>query len=99
MDLDTVIHTPSRLQIVTYLDATLFDPADEVTFGEAQKDLGMTAGNLTTHLTKLADAGYVEILKTFAGRKPVTYIRFTERGRSAYRDYRQMLLSLLGGTE
>ena len=96
-DLDPVIHVPARLRIMTTLDEGLAD-GDEITFPALQKLLGMTAGNLTTHLAKLADAGYVELTKTFVGRKPVTYVALTLTGRAAFRAYRRQLLTLLGGT-
>ena len=96
-DLDPLIHAPARLRIMTILSETLED-GDEITFSALQKLLDMTAGNLTTHLAKLADAGYVEITKTFAGRKPVTYVTITLPGRAAFRAYRTQLLTLLGGT-
>ena len=96
-ELDPLIHVPARLRIMTTLDETLED-GDEITFPLLQKLLGMTAGNLTTHLGKLADAGYVELTKTYAGRKPVTYVSLTLPGRSAFRTYRIQLIELLGGT-
>lgn len=95
-DLDPVIHAPARLRIVTALNEALAD-GDELTFPLLQKLLGMTAGNLTTHLGKLEAAGYVATSKTFAGRKPVTYVSLTPAGRAAFRAYRTHLLDLLGG--
>lgn len=96
VDLDPIIHAPVRLRIVTHLDAALADPDDEMTFPRLQRDLELTAGNLTTHLAKLEQAGYVAIAKGFTGRKPVTYVRFTPEGRAAFRTYRSTLLALLG---
>lgn len=97
MELDPIIHAPVRLRIVTHLDAALADPADEITFPRLQRDLELTAGNLTTHLARLEQAGYVSTTKEFAGRKPVTYVRLTAEGRTAFRAYRAALLALLGG--
>lgn len=96
-ELDPVIHAPARLRIMTALTEALAD-GDRITFPALQKLLDMTPGNLTTHLTKLADAGYVRIEKTFAGRKPVTFVALTHTGRAAFRRYRTHLLDLLGGT-
>ncbi len=96
-ELDPVIHAPARLRIMTTLDESLAD-GDELTFPILQKLLGMTAGNLTTHLAKLDAAGYVALTKTFAGRKPVTYVALTPVGRGAFRAYRTHLIDLLGGT-
>lgn len=96
-DLDPVIHAPARLRIMTALIEAL-ELGDPITFPALQKLLGMTAGNLTTHLGKLDAAGYVEIEKTFVGRKPATFINLTPAGRGAFRTYRRRLLELLGGT-
>lgn len=96
-DLDPVIHAPARLRIMTTLQETLAEN-DEMTFQTLAKHLGMTAGNLTTHLSKLEAAGYVAITKTFEGKKPVTYITLTPEGRGAFRRYRAALITLLGGT-
>lgn len=96
LDLDPVIHVPTRLRIMTFLEASLPATDDEITFPALQRRLGLTAGNLTTHLTRLEDAGYLTIAKTFAGRRPVTYLRLTERGRAAFTAYRTALLALLG---
>jgi DNA-binding MarR family transcriptional regulator len=95
--LDAVIHVPTRLRIVTYLDATLPVVDDEVSFPTVQRALDLTAGNLTTHLTRLEEAGYIAIAKAFAGRKPVTYIRLTAAGRTAFQAYRTTLLAMIGG--
>lgn len=96
-ELDPAIHAPARLRIMAALHESLAE-GDELTFPLLQKMLGMTAGNLTTHLAKLESAGYVSLAKAFAGRKPVTYIALTPAGRVAYRAYRTQLLDLLGGT-
>lgn len=96
-DLDPIIHAPARLRIMTTLDEALRE-GDHMTFPRLRELLGMTAGNLTTHLAKLEDAEYVEIEKTFQGRKPVTLIAITLAGRQAFRAYRTALLKLIGGT-
>lgn len=96
IELDPIIHAPARLRIMTTLDESLRD-GDEMTFPALQKLLAMTAGNLTTHLAKLEAAGYVEISKAFAGRRPVTFVALTPTGRGAFRDYRSHLIALLGG--
>ncbi len=54
-------------------------------------------GNLSTHLRKLEDAGYVEVAKTFRGRTPVTYLALTKAGRRAFEDYTDTLRTFLGG--
>jgi DNA-binding MarR family transcriptional regulator len=59
----------------------------------------LTRGNLSVHLTRLEEAGYVAIEKTFAGRRPRTVIRLTSSGRSAFERYRAYLKGLLDATD
>jgi DNA-binding MarR family transcriptional regulator len=94
-DLDPVIHAPARLRVVSTLAA--LPAAEEITFPKLQKLLDMTAGNLSTHLRKLEDAGYVRVDKAHSGRKPVTYIALTTAGRRAFEDYSTTLTDLLRG--
>ena len=77
--IDEVIHGRIRLGVMAYLVG-----AGEADFSEIRARLQTTDGNLSVHLRKLEDAGYVEIAKSFVGRKPLTRIRLTEAGRSAY---------------
>jgi len=93
--LDPVIHAESRLRIVTTLAE--LPPSDSLLFTRLAGLLDMTPGNLTTHLTKLEDAGYVTIAKTFEGRRPATYLRLTPQGRAAYAAYLAQLRRLLPG--
>ena len=93
-ELDPVIHAAARLKITATL-ATV--PGDgSMSFPRLQELLEMTAGNLSTHLRKLEDAGYVEVVKTHQGRTPVTYLRLTKTGRRAFEDYTDTLRALLG---
>ncbi|HYJ50499.1 MAG TPA: transcriptional regulator [Microbacterium sp.] len=94
-DLDPVIHAQGRLRITAAL-ATL-DRDESIAFPRLQDLLGMTAGNLSTHLRKLEDAGYVDVTKTFRGRTPVTYLALTKAGRRAFEDYTDTLRTFLGG--
>jgi DNA-binding MarR family transcriptional regulator len=55
----------------------------------------MTWGNLSTHLSKLEEAGYVLIEKGFKGKKPQTILRLTDQGRSAFKAYKERLLRVL----
>lgn len=95
-DLDPVIHAQARLRVMTTLAA--LGPRDRITFPRLQQLLDMTAGNLSTHLRKLEDAGYVAVEKTHSGRTPVTYVSLTRPGRRAFEDYLTTLRELLGGT-
>jgi DNA-binding MarR family transcriptional regulator len=55
------------------------------------KQLQMTPGNLSSHLSKLEDAGYVDIIKEFIERKPHTALQLTKKGRRAFKQYRKNL--------
>jgi DNA-binding MarR family transcriptional regulator len=94
-DLDPVIHATTRLRIMTALDS--LDRGDKIAFNGLAKQLSLTAGNLSVHLTKLEDAGYVVIEKTYEGRKPATYASITTKGSAAFEQYLADLKALLGG--
>ena len=85
LDLDETIHQPTRLRIMTLLAAQGAD--GRVAYGFVQKELGLTGGNLTIHLRKLEEAGYIETTKEFIGAKPRTWIEATDTGRQAYTLY------------
>lgn len=93
-ELDPVIHAAARLRVTATLAALA--PGDRLAFPRLQRDLGMTAGNLSTHLRKLEDAGYVAVDKTHEGRSPVTHLSLTPAGRRAFEDYAQALQAVLG---
>ena len=95
-ELDPVIHAQARLRITATL--ATFDPGEAITFPRLQEILEMTPGNLSVHLSKLEQAGYVEVQKTHRRRTPVTYIALTRAGRRAFEDYTETLRSLIGGT-
>jgi DNA-binding MarR family transcriptional regulator len=92
-ELDPVIHAQARLRVVATLNS--LGERDEIAFPSLKDLLGMTAGNLSVHLTKLEDAGYVRITKTHKGRTPVTYVALTKRGRLAFEDYTKAIRALL----
>jgi DNA-binding transcriptional ArsR family regulator len=92
-ELDPVIHAQARLRVVAALSA--LTEGDRVSFPHLQDILQMTAGNLSVHLRKLEEAGYVEVTKTHRGRTPATLISLSRRGRLAFDDYTIALKSLL----
>ncbi|WP_433536605.1 transcriptional regulator [Micromonospora sp. CA-249363] len=92
-DLDPVIHAQARLRVVAALSA--LGDGDRIAFPRLQELLAMTAGNLSVHLRKLEDAGYVEISKTHRGRTPATLIRLSRRGRLAFEEYTEAIRTLL----
>ncbi|MCP4425604.1 MAG: ArsR family transcriptional regulator [Chloroflexi bacterium] len=83
-DIDRIIHSPARLMILALL--AVIDSAD---FTFLMTQTGLTRGNLSTHLSKLAEAEYVAIQKEFVENIPRTLIRLTEDGRTAIRLYRE----------
>ncbi|MEV4896697.1 transcriptional regulator [Nonomuraea sp. NPDC055795] len=98
-ELDPVIHAQARLKVVATLNT--LHAGDRLAFPGLKDVLGMTAGNLSVHLSKLEEAGYVEITKTHKGRTPVTYVALTQRGRAAFDEYTKAIRALLdtaGGT-
>ena len=68
---------------------------DRMTFPSLQQVLDMTAGNLSVHLTKLEQAGYVEVTKSFRGRTPTTSAALTHRGRAAFEEYTSAVRALI----
>ena len=94
-ELDPVIHAQARLRVVAAL-STLGD-GDHIAFPRLQDLLQMTAGNLSVHLRKLEEAGYITIDKSFLGRKPLTQARLTLAGRAAFARWLQAIGSLVDG--
>lgn len=93
-ELDPVIHAQARLRVVSSLSA--LGEGDRLSFPRLQELLDMTAGNLSTHLRKLEEAGYVQVDKTHQGRTPATFVALTRRGRLAFETYTDDLRGLLG---
>lgn len=91
--LDRLIHEPARLLIVTILAS-----AASADFLFLQRETGLTKGNLSAHLSKLEEAGYVQIEKTFKGKLPLTICKLTGAGKSALKDYRQQLQEFINQT-
>ena len=72
---------------------------EKLDFNEMKAALGLTDGNLSTHLTHLEKAGYVEIAKGFHGKKPRTTLRMTDKGREAMNRYVQILQGIIDRTK
>ena len=89
-DLDRVIHEPARLMIA----ATLY-LVKEADFLYLQGQTELTKGNLSSHLAKLEEAGYVEIEKTYRGKIPMTVCRLTKKGRASFKAYEAALRGAL----
>ena len=88
--LDDVIHGRMRLGIMAYLAN-----AEAADFNELKAALEATQGNLSIHLRKLEEAGYIAIEKSFLGRKPLTRARLTDAGRQAFTEYLDAIANLL----
>lgn len=88
--IDRVIHEPARLMIVALLAAV-----EEADFQYLHQTTGLTKGNLSVHLSKLENAGYVAITKTFRGKYPLTICRLTERGGAVLEEYRKVMKAAL----
>lgn len=95
--MNRLIHQPVRLRIMAAL--VELEPEEQMNFTSLRDLLDLTDGNLGAHLQKLEDAGYVEIEKAFAGRKPRTFIRATAEGRSAFERHLEALRDLLEAPE
>jgi DNA-binding MarR family transcriptional regulator len=89
-DIDKIIHEPARLMILAYL--SVINSAD---FLFLMNQTGLTRGNLSSHLSKLEEAGYVEIKKEFVDKIPRTLLKLTKKGRKAFSEYRENMKKML----
>jgi len=89
-NIDRLIHEPSRFMIMAYL--YVVESAD---FLFLMRQTNLTWGNLSSHLSKLEAAGYVDVQKGFKGKKPYTMLRITDEGRAALREYQQSMRQVL----
>ena len=89
-NLDKIIHEPARLLIMTHLYVVT-----DADFVYLKRATGLTAGNLSTHLTRLETAGFVKITKSFDCKKPKTTLELTKKGRKAFEDYRKNILKMI----
>lgn len=88
--IDRIVHEPARLMIVA-----LLAQVEEADFQYLLQATGLTKGNLSVHLSKLEDAGYVGIQKTFRGKYPLTVCRLTGRGAEVLEEYRRTIKAVL----
>jgi DNA-binding MarR family transcriptional regulator len=85
-DVDRLIHEPARLKLIALL--YMLEGAD---FTFLMSQTGMTWGNLSSHMSKLEEAGYLEVEKSFKGKRPNTMLTLTDAGRQAFQTYRQRM--------
>jgi DNA-binding MarR family transcriptional regulator len=88
---DKLIHEPARLLIMAHLFVV-----ESIDFLFLMRQTGMTFGNLSSHMSRLEAAGYIEVEKEFVGRKPNTKLHLTEDGRSAFQEYRRNMRHVFG---
>lgn len=88
--MDRLIHEPARLVLMANLYVV-----EEADFVFLSRQTGLTAGNISSHMSKLEDGGYVDVDKTFAGRKPRTVYRMTKEGRAAFERHKAKLAGVL----
>jgi len=93
-ELDPLIHVPARLRIIATLAA--LPDGESLSFTRLQEMIGLTPGNLITHLRKLGDAGYVDTEKTGNGQASRTTVALTHNGRTALERYTAALRDLIG---
>jgi len=86
IDIDKLIHEPARLMIMAQLYVV-----DEADFIFLMRQTGLTWGNLSSHLSKLEEAEYIEVQKEFLDKKPRTILKLTKKGRESFREYRRAM--------
>jgi DNA-binding transcriptional ArsR family regulator len=84
--LDRIIHEPARLMIVA-----LLYPLEKADFLFLLRETELTRGNLSAHLSKLEEAGYITVEKGFRGKIPQTTYSLSEEGRAAFLNYRERM--------
>lgn len=90
-DIDRMVHEPARYMILSIL--YVIESGD---FLFIQTQTSLTKGNLSSHISKLEEAGYVKVVKRFIGKRPHTMIRITQRGKNAFEDYRRTMSLIIG---
>lgn len=94
IDVDRLIHEPARLMLMANLYIV-----EEADFVFLARRTGLTAGNISSHMSRLEDAGYVTIDKAFEGRRPRTTYRLSASGRVAFDRYRRQVAGFLAALD
>lgn len=90
-ELDPLLHSQLRLAVMSILLS-----AEEADFVYLKEKTNSTAGNLSVQIDKLSEAGYIEVEKSFVGKKPRTVCRITLEGRTAFENYVNVLKEYVG---
>ena len=93
-EIDRLIHEPVRLVLVSSLYVV-----DEADFVYLADRTGFTSGNISSHMSKLEAAGYVQVAKAFVDKRPRTTYKLTKEGRRAFEQYRSSVEGLLNATD
>ncbi len=96
-ELNSLIHQPTRLRIMAALVS--MSEGERVDFGFLRDLLGLTDGNLSVHLQRLEEAGYIAVEKVFVGRRPKTWVQVTPAGRAAFATHVDVLEEIVRGKE
>jgi len=89
-EIDKIVHEPGRLSILSHLYVV-----EEADFIFIKNQTGMTWGNLSSHISKLEEVGYVDVKKEFKGKKPLTMLKLSEKGRKAFEEYKNVISGFL----
>lgn len=89
-EIDKLIHEPARLLVMANL--YVIESAD---FTYLMRQTGLTWGNLSSHMSKLEEVGYIEVTKEFIGKRPNTMLKLTDQGREAFQTYRSQIMEIL----
>jgi len=90
LNVDRLIHEPARFVVMMHLLVV-----EEADFVLLVRQTGLSAGNLSSHMSKLEEAGYVQVTKRFVGKRPQTIFRLTPKGRAAFAAYRNTMTGAL----
>jgi DNA-binding MarR family transcriptional regulator len=93
-DIDRLVHEPARLVVMANL--YVVESADYMFL---MRQAGLTWGNLSAHLSKLEEAGYIQIEKTYRGKRPYTLVRLSENGRAVFKSYVLQMKTVLGNLD
>jgi len=90
-ELDPLLHSQLRLAVISLLMSL-----EEADFVFLREKTGATAGNLSVQLEKLSEAGYIEVAKSFLGKRPRTTCRITSQGQKAFEEYIEAIKGYIG---
>jgi DNA-binding MarR family transcriptional regulator len=93
-DIDRLVHEPARLMVIASL--YVVESAD-YTF--LMRQTGLTWGNLSAHLSKLEEAGYIQVEKTYRGKRPYTLVRLSDLGRITFKNYVTRMKTILNNLD